>query len=152
MEGHDGHFSSPLLFYFPIFFAFTGCREKRNLFSPFLFSHDLHNGRVSSCHDCYHCFFLYVYVLPFAVPQMCTSNGFENSKRPLLQLGGGGGNRPQSKTKYARQKNGGILSKPLPGGVWKRGGPRILFPFSRPLTRPQIRRQKQLFARTTYVV
>ena len=38
VEGHGGHFSSPLLFYFPIFFAFTGCRGKRKkksfFFSP----------------------------------------------------------------------------------------------------------------------
>ena len=39
----------------------------------------------------------------YRAPQMCTSNGFENSKRPLLPLGEGG-NRPQSKTKYVRQK------------------------------------------------
>ncbi len=90
VEGHGGHFSSPLLFYFPIFFAFTGCSEKRNLFFPSLFSHDLQNGRVSSCHDCYHCFFsLLESNMYCCVPQMCTSNGFEKSKRPLLQLGEG---------------------------------------------------------------
>ena len=46
----------------------------------------------------------------YRVPQMCTSNGFEKFEKATSSIRRGG-NRPQSKTKYVRQKIGGIFSQ-----------------------------------------
>ncbi len=148
MEGHGGHFSSPLLFSHLL--RIHRLQRKKKSFS--LFSHDLQNGRVSSCHDCYHCFFLCLNPTCITAYHRCAQvMDLKNSKRPLLQLGEGEIVHKAKQNTFGKKLEV-FFPKPLPGGFWKRGGPRILFPFSRPLTRPQIRRQKQLFARTTYVV